>query len=203
MDTALGLKFKGGVVLATDQNVGRSIVTYQRNTDKIIKLTSHSAMACSGPNSDLTNYTEFISKNIALYELSNDGVKLSPHAQANFARNELAKAMRRGPFQVNVLLGGYDTKTKESALYTLDYMGTLHKVDYGCHGYSSYFCSATMDRECKVGEDLDEEKAVSIIDKCIHALQARFMVDHSNFIIKVVDKDGIRVIKFGSDPAIN
>lgn len=208
MDSTIGIKYKGGVVFATDQNVGRSIVHYQRNMDKIIQLTSHSLMACSGPNADVTNFTEFVSKNIALYEISHDGVKLSTAAQANFARTELAKAIRKGgAFEVNALLGGYDAKTGESDLYFLDYLGTLHKVNFGCQGYASYFVSSTMDREYKEGTNgemyLDEEAAISIMDKCIHALQERMLINQSNFIVKAVDKDGVRVVKFGSDPAVN
>lgn len=207
MDSTIGIKFDGGVVLATDQNVARSIVQYQRNMDKIIKLTSHSAIACSGPNSDVTNFTDYIAKNIALYEISNDKVKLSTHAQANFARTELAKALRKGPFEVNALIGGYDSKTNSSDLYALDYLGCLHKVNFGCQGYASYFVSSTMDREYKENingdASVDEAAAVAIIEKCIHALQTRMIINQSNFIIKVIDKDGIRIVKFGSNPANN
>ena len=81
----------------------------------------------------------YISKNINLYEISNEGTKLSTHAQANFARGELAAALRRGPYQVNVLLGGYD-EGKGGSLYTMDYLGSLHKVNHGAQGYAQYFC---------------------------------------------------------------
>ena len=84
-------------------------------------------MGVAGPNCDLVNFTEYVAKNIRLYELANDGTKLSVHAQANFARGELAYALRRGPYQVNILLGGYDEKKDDkegfSSLYYLDYMG--------------------------------------------------------------------------------
>ena len=188
------------VILAADQSNARSILVYQDNLDKIASLTSHSAMAVAGPNCDLVNFTEYIAKNIRLYELSNDGTKLSVHAQANFARGELAYALRRGPYQVNILLGGYDkTKDKEGAsLYHLDYMGTLHKVPFGAQGYASYFTLSIMDREFK--ENLTEEEAITIVEHCIAEIQTRFMLKQPNYIIKAVDKDGVRVIKFGSDP---
>merc|ERR1712228_718488 len=132
---------------------------------------------------------------------------MGTHAQANFARTELAKALRKGPFEVNALIGGYDSKTNSSDLYALDYMGCLHKVNFGCQGYASYFVSSTMDREYKENINgemyLDEEAAISIMDKCIRALQERMLINQSNFIVKAVDKDGVRVVKFGSDPAVN
>ena len=127
------------VILAADQNNARSILTYQSNLDKIIPLSSHSAMGVSGPNSDLVYFSEYIAKNIALYQLSNNGLPLSTRAQANFCRNELATALRKGPYQVNILLAGYDAQNKAS-LYTMDYLAALAKVHYGVQGYASNFC---------------------------------------------------------------
>ena len=190
------------VILAADQANARSILVYQDNLDKIASLTSHSAMAVGGPNCDLVNFTQYIAKNIGLYELANDGTKLSVHAQANFARGELAYALRRGPYQVNTLLGGYDTSGKnkgQASLYHLDYMGTLHKVPFGAHGYGAYFTLSIMDRECK--ENQTEEEALAVIENCIAEIQKRFLLKQPNYMIKAIDKDGVRVIKFGEDPS--
>lgn len=201
MDTVLGIAFDGGVIIAADQVNARSILTYQSNLDKVVQLSSHSAMGVSGPNSDLVNFSEYISKNFALYQLSNNGLQLSTAAQANFCRNELAKALRKGPYQVNVLLGGYDKKTSKGSLYWMDYLAALSKVNYGAQGYASNFCLSIMDRDYKEG--LTQDEAVEIIEKCIKELQMRFLLNQSNFMIKVVDKDGVRVVKFGADPADN
>lgn len=141
----------------------------------------------------------FISKNLQLYELRHEGTKLSTKAQANFCRNELAVAIRKGPYQVSVLLGGYDVTTGTPSLYYLDYMGTLQKVPFGAQGYAQYFTLSTMDREYREG--LDEAAALDIISKSIHELQTRFLIKQSNFIIKVIDKDGVRVHSQGADPA--
>ena len=158
-------------------------------------------MGVSGPNSDLVTFTEYIAKNLALYELSNDGLKLSTHAQANFCRGELATALRKGPYQVNVLLGGYDTSTSKASLYFLDYLAALAKVNYGCQGYASNFCLSIMDKDWKEG--LTKDEAVAIVEKCIKELEVRFLINQPNFLIKVVDKDGVNVVKYGADPADN
>jgi 20S proteasome subunit beta 4 len=186
------------VILAADQSNARSIITYQSNLDKIKSLTSHSAMGVAGPNCDLVNFTEYIAKNLALYEFSHDGLKLSTKAQANFCRSELAAALRKGPYQVNLLLAGYDDKEGPS-LYFLDYMASLQKVKYGAHGYASSFCLSTMDRETKPG--MTEADALEIIDHCIHEIHVRFLINQPNFMVKIIDKDGVRVAKFGGDPA--
>lgn len=215
------------VIIAADQSNARSILIYQTNIDKIKELSSHSMMGVSGANSDLVNFTEYVfpskrachtthlsfdrwpihsflyryvSKNINLYELSNDGTKLSTRAQANYARGELATALRKGPYQVNIMMGGYDPKIG-SSLFFLDYMGTLHKVPHGAQGYAAYFCSSIFDKEYTSPDTCTEEQALEIIQHCINEVQTRFMVSQPNFMIKKVDKDGVKVVSFGGDPA--
>jgi len=199
MDTVFGIQFKGGVVLAADQSNARSILVYQNNLDKVTKLSSHSAMGVSGPNADMVNFTEYIAKNLALYELANDGTKLSTKAQANFCRNELAVALRKGPYQVNLLLGGYDEKDQTGSLYFLDYMASLQKIPYGAQGYASNFCLSIMDKEYKEG--LSESDALLIIEHSIKEIATRFLINQPNFMIKIIDKDGVRVHSYGADPA--
>jgi 20S proteasome subunit beta 4 len=41
-----------------------------------------------------------------------------------FDSNTLAEALRKNPYQVNLLLGGYDEK-KGPSLYYMDYMGAF------------------------------------------------------------------------------
>ena len=197
------------VVLATDQQNARSILVYQHNLDKISSLTARTAMGVAGPNCDLVNFTEYISKNLKLYELSNDYIddhkkELSTHAVAHFCRNELATALRRGPaYQVNILLGGYDDKVGAS-LYFMDYLAALQKVPYGAQGYASYFCMGILDKEYPAtAAECTEEHAVNMIQQCIHELHTRFMLAQKNFIIKVVDKNGIRTVAQGADPFDN
>jgi 20S proteasome subunit beta 4 len=214
------------VILAADQtNAAFGVLIYQTNLDKIASLTSHSAMAVSGPNCDVVNFTQYVEKNLQLYSLRNDGTRLSTSAQAHYCRNELATALRRGPFQCNALLAGYDgdtdavaaggngdtTTAKEGAggggaasLYWLDYLGTLQKVRYGCQGVATSFCLGIMDKEYpSTTERLDRDGALGIVEKCIQELHARFLPNQPNFIVKCIDKDGVSVIKFGADPADN
>ena len=67
-------------------------------------------------------------------------------ATANFLRSELAQSLRsRSPFQVNVLMGGYDHIEKTAKLYWMDYLGTLQQVTKGAHGHAGYFVNSVLD----------------------------------------------------------
>ncbi len=61
---------------------------------------------------------------------------------------QLAENLRKRPYHVNVLLGGYDDTG--ASLYWMDYLGTLQKMNYGAHGHCSNFIISTMDRYWKV-----------------------------------------------------
>merc|ERR1711953_294162 len=105
---------------------------------------------------------------------------LSTREAANFTRSELAEAIRRNPYEVNSLLAGFD---KEPVLYWLDYLGTLQKVNYGCHGYPSYMVHSIFHEFWKPGMSQEE---------CINVLRKRFIISQNNFVWKIVDKDGHR-----------
>jgi len=147
-------------------------------------------LAGSGVAADTATFSEYIQKNLKLYELNND-VKLTCHGAANFTRGELAKALRRGPYQTNLLLAGYD-KEGGISLYHMDYLAAMAKVNYGAHGYASNFVLSIFDRDWK--SDLTLEQGVEIIKKCVHELHTRFLISQPNFFVKVVSAEGVQIL---------
>merc|ERR1712167_64051 len=101
-------------------------------------IESNKVLGASGPQADRVAFCEYIQRNLKLDSLRT-GLKQSVSATANYVSGELATALRRGPFQVNCLLAGYDgavVKGEEEmktsgdgnvgpSLYWMDYMGTL------------------------------------------------------------------------------
>mmetsp|Transcript_18621 Transcript_18621/g.18714 ORF Transcript_18621/g.18714 Transcript_18621/m.18714 type:complete len:193 (+) Transcript_18621:166-744(+) len=190
MDSIFGLVGKGFVIIAADASAKRSIIVYKQDDDKIMELDSHKLLAGAGPQADCSNFSEFIQKNFKLYELNND-LKLDTQASAAYIRNELAQALRKGPYQTNMLLAGYDDDTGAS-LYFMDYLAAQAKIDYAAQGYAAYFTLSVMDRSWK--PNMDEAAAVAVIKQCIHELQTRFMISQPQFYVKIVDKNGTRTI---------
>lgn len=85
-------------------------------------------------------------RNLQLMEYRT-GFEPGVEATANYLRSELAQSLRsREPFQVNVLLGGYDQIEKQAKLYWMDYLGTLQQVTKGAHGYAGYFVNSVLDQ---------------------------------------------------------
>eukprot|EP00959_Pyramimonas_sp_CCMP1952_P406554 8520894-Pyramimonas_sp.AAC.2 len=90
------------------------------------------------PNNDLlvsrdqVLTTRVAKANMQLYKYRN-GIALSTHAAANFVRGELATALRKGPYNCNLLVAGYDND--KPSLYYIDYLSCLHKMHCAGHGY--------------------------------------------------------------------
>ncbi|KAH8057560.1 threonine-type endopeptidase [Aureococcus anophagefferens] len=175
METTIGLVGNGYAIVCADQNAARSIVCFKKDEDKIMKLDDFKLLGQSGVGADNVAFTEYVQKNVALYKINN-GLSLSTKATNNFIRGDLATALRKGPYQTNLLLGGFDKG-----------------VNFGCHGYGSNFVLSILDREWTEG--LDEAAGLDIINKCIAELQTRFLIHMPKFLIKIVDKDGIRVLE--------
>ena len=179
--------------------------------DQIMELDSHKLLVGAGIPADSSNFMEFIQKNMKLYELNND-LQLTTHAAANFIRGEvtnnnyflyfmgrfvydkhfqyqqLAKALRKGPYQTNLLLAGYAEKSGPE-LYFMDMYAALAKVNFGAHGYAANFVLSVLDRDWT--KNMNMEQGIEVIKKCIHELKTRFMISQPVFSIKIVDQSGI------------
>ncbi|XP_057476042.1 proteasome subunit beta type-2-B-like [Actinidia eriantha] len=188
MECVFGLVGKGFALVVADASAVHSILLHKSNEDKIMILDSHKLMGASGEAGDRAQFTEYIQKNVALYQFRN-GIPLTTAAAANFTRGELATALRKSPYFVNIILAGYDKETGPS-LYYIDYIASMHKVDKAAFGYGSYFSLAMMDRHYHSNMTLEE--AIDLVDKCIIEIRSRLVVAPPNFVIKIVDQDGAR-----------
>ena len=190
LDTLIGFTGKNFTIIAADKARARSIVIMNDNEDKIMNLEKNKLLAASGAAGDCSQFCDFVQKNLNLYRFKTD-VPLSTNAAAHFTRNQLAVALRKSPYQCNLLLGGYD-EDEGPSLYYLDYLASLQKMNYGAQGHASYFVLSLLDKDYR--PDLSEEEAIQLLTRCFEGLKKRFLINSPNFIIKIVDQNGIREI---------
>jgi 20S proteasome subunit beta 4 len=105
--------------------------------------------------------------------------------------SQLATALRKGPYQTNLLLAGWDELDGVS-LYHMDYMASLSKVNFGAHGYAANFILSVFDRDWK--PDMTVEEGMEVVRRCIHELKTRFLISQPVFTIKIVDQSGTRKV---------
>jgi 20S proteasome alpha/beta subunit len=115
------------------------------------------------------------------------------------AQLQLATALRKAPFNVNVLLAGVDKDKDEDegaaapSLFWIDYLGAMTAVKYGAHGYGAYFTNGLLDRNWK--PKMSHDEAVELMGKCIAELRMRFMLNQPAFACYKVDTDGIHAVE--------
>ena len=145
---------------------------------------------------------------------------MSTHAVTSYVRTQLHEALRKNPYQVNLLIGGFDgvpnseglvlstananpnssnaasstTALGSPSLYFIDYLGSSQKMNFAAHGYASYFIFSTMD--CHWRPNMNLEQALGLVRKCIQELKTRFLVNQPSWKIKIADANGTREIEF-------
>lgn len=192
MDIILGIKVQDCVILATSKAVTRGISILKDTDDKSRQLSPHTLMSYTGEAGDTVQFAEYIQANMQLYSIRED-YELSPQAVSSFVRQELAKSIRsRKPYQVNVLIGGYDTKKEKPELFQIDYLGTKVDLPYAAHGYSGFYTFSLLDRHYR--PDMTEAEGLKLLKACIAELDKRMPVDFKGVLVKVVDKSGVRII---------
>jgi len=196
MDSLIGFVGADYTMVIADTSQARSILKMKGNEDKISIIDQSKMLAAAGEAGDRENFTQFIAKNLALYSLRT-GTPLSTEEAANYTRHELSKALRRNPYQTNLLLAGFDKKDGAS-LYYLDYLGSMHKMPFGAHGYASNFVLGIFDRYYK--PNLSLEDGIKLANLCIAEIQTRFLIAQPHFIIKIVNKDGIKIVRDLPEP---
>jgi len=189
-DAIIGFVGADYVLIATDQNAGRSIMVYQQDADKIMELDSHKLLGVGGDPADCVQEPEFFKKNIALNYYRNS-VPMSTHAVAHYMRGEKSANLRKGMKVVDMLLGGYDEDVGPS-LYFIDYLASMQKLDKGAHGYAGFFCNSLLDQHWKEGMTLEE--GLALMSMCTKEMKVRFAINMPNWMVKVVDKTGTRKI---------
>jgi len=186
MISAVGLCGKDWVLVAADSAISSSIICVSEDYDRLFEIDRRNVLATAGETGDCLHLSEYIQGNVALYKYRNS-VELSTEAVSRFVRSEMARAVRRSPYQVNMLLAGHDGKP---ALYYMDYMGTLERVPFGAQGYCAHFVLAIFDKNYKADMSLDEGK--QLMKKALDQIKQRFSIAPHGFIMKLIDADGIR-----------
>ena len=175
MDSAFGICGKDWVIVCADTSVNRSIFTLKHDEDKVMQLNQFKVLAATGEQTDRYQFSNLMMRNLQLMEYRT-GFEPSVDATAHYIRTELAQSLRsRSPFQVNLLLGGYDLIEKEAKLYWMDYLGTMQQVPKGAHGYAGYFVNSVLDQHYKQGMTLEE--GLAACQQCIKELKTRFIIN--------------------------
>ena len=194
MEVLIGIQGPGYVIMASNLNQVRGITIMSPHDDKSRTLNSHNILLYSGEPGDTVHFAEYIQANISLYSRRNEELEMNTEAVGNYVRTELATSLRsKKPYQVNVLVGGFDHVDKEAKLFYIDYLGSKAKVPYAAQGYAGYYLLSLFDRHLSPTTTL--ERAMEVLELGFMELERRMPMSLGGFIVRIVDESGIKVEK--------
>lgn len=185
-DCVFAIAGKDFVIIASDLAATRSILKIQDEDSKLTQLANNQILAVSGENADRNDFSKLIRCELDYYYYRYNH-RLNTDQVANFTRCILAENLRKSPYAANCVIAGFDDGSAH--LYWLDYLGSLQKVTKAAQGYGSHFMYSIMDNFFNSNFSLEEGK--KCIGACINELRTRFVINMTNFHVKVIDKDGI------------
>merc|ERR1712038_871035 len=148
----------------------------------------YNALSMSGDPGDVEQFSQLIRANMQFYAMKND-YETTPEETAHFTRRHLATAIRKKPYNVMMVIGGYNEITKKPSLHYLGQYASCVPVPFASHGYGAMFTNSLLDRWYR--PDLSYEEAVELFKKVVAELQRRFIVNLPTFKLKKVDADGV------------
>ena len=125
--TAVGIRAKDGVVLATDKRMAYGSFVMSRNAKKLFLLNNRVGIAMSGLYADVGAILRVLSAESKYYELT------SEHAMSLYSVSKLLSAILYSykllPFLIEAIVGGID-RDGQPKIFTLDSLGSVSEDKY-------------------------------------------------------------------------
>merc|ERR1712039_635054 len=191
MEFLLGICGHDFVIVCSDSNAVNQIINMKDDDEKIIPIDRYQLLAVSGDAGDRAHLSELIIAHVKLHNFRND-VAFTTKSIANYTNHALSDALRKKPYNTNLLIAGYD-EGQGPSLYYIDHLSTMHNMKAAGIGYGSCFVLSMLDKYWQ--PEITFEDALLIIKNGIDEVKKRFVVSPSKFVIKAVYEDGIKNIE--------
>lgn len=184
--TTVGLRYTEGVVLATDRRVTSGYFIAHRRGKKILKIDDHVAVTIAGAVGDAQKVVDELRAEARLYKF-NTGRPIRIRTLASLASVLLFSA-RPYVYIVQMIVGGVDDIG--SALYTIDWFGTVTEEKYIATGSGTPIALGILESEYK--PDMSTDSAVKLAVKAVNAAMKVDPGSGEGIDVAIVDKEGVR-----------
>lgn len=188
--TTLALKYKGGVVVATDNRASAGYMVASPRAKKLHKLNDKTVMTIAGLVSDAQYLVKLLRAEIKLFELNRDR-EMPTSGVGNRLGSIMYQQFRTGfPFYVGLILAGFDSKG--SQIFSFDGAGGLSEDPYASTGSGSPFAYGTL--EALYEEDMSEAEAIKLGLLALRSAIIKDIATGDGMDLAVITKDGIRML---------
>jgi len=182
--TAIGLKTKEGVVLATDKRVTYEGFVFSREAKKVHMITSRAGVAFAGLMGDVGYLTRLLKLESKYYELR-VGKDIKTRSLAKVL-STILYSYKLFPMFTEIVIGGYDEEGP--SLFVLDPMGSLIEEKYAAVGSGSQLALGYI--EPRYREDLKLEEAEKIAVEAIKTVIERDVLTGDGVDLLIITREG-------------
>lgn len=169
--SVLAIKYKDGVLLATDTLLSYGSLAKWPNIPRIKIIGKRTAIAASGDYADFQDVANELEKVVASDSISQDGYEKTPSDLFCYLHRTIySKRSDFEPALCHFMLVGVDPDGK-SVLGAVDDVGTKYLVDFAATGFGQHIALPVLRRtaEGKNGQ-ISREEAVACITECLKLL---------------------------------
>jgi len=181
--TAVGIKMRSGVVLATDKRVTYEGFVLSRQARKIHMVTKRCGVAFAGLMGDVGYLTKLLDYEAKMYELE-FGREIKARSLAKVL-SVILYSYKLIPMFTEVVVGGYDEKP---VLYILDPVGSLIEEKYAAVGSGHQLALGYI--EPRYREDMSLEEAEKMAIDAIKTVIERDVLSGDGVDVLVITSEG-------------
>jgi len=192
--TTVGLKFDGGLVLATEKRASMGYQVSSKNAKKVYEVDGGIGITTAGSVGDIQTMVKYMKAETNLFKYRKDR-KMSPKAVASLMANIL-QGSKMMPYLGLFILGGYNHEKGEAEIYQLDPAGgVLGEDPYYATGSGSQVAYGLL--EDGFDDGMDRDAAVSLALRSINSASERDIASGNGFSVMVIDENGCHVMDDG------
>lgn len=185
--TVIGLKYKGGVMLAADTLASYGSMARYKNVQRLSSVGENTLIGGSGEMSDFQSIVETLQKMHQEDINQDDGYKKTPSEYYNYLRSFLYQRRNKGnPMWNQILVGGF--LNGESFLGYVDLIGTAYEENFIATGFGAYLAIPLI--RDRWHADMDEGEARGLIEDCLRVLYYRDCKASNRIQIAKASSDG-------------
>jgi proteasome beta subunit len=183
--TVVGLKFKDGIVLASDTRATAYYLVLSKRLRKIFKLEERIGAGFTGSPGDVQSLVNLLCAEARLYRIT-QGRPISTKSLTQVASNYLS-GRRIFPMLVDGVIGGVDLDGPH--LFFLDAIGgKIEETKFGSSGTGSTVAYGVLEQSYKEG--MSRDKAIELATLAIKTAIERDAATGDGIAIAVIDERG-------------
>ncbi|KAF9941377.1 Proteasome subunit beta type-7 [Mortierella antarctica] len=193
--SVLGLKFKGGVILAADNLASYGSLARFRDVERLHQVADFTVLGASGDMSDYQYVKHLLDSQMIKEYNADDGHTLATSNIYEYLwRVMYNRRSKMNPLWNTFVLAGFDKG--ERFLGAIDLKGTPYQSPSIATGFGSHLAQPILRKELETrgGEDnISEEDAVKIMQKCMKVLFYRDARSMNKFQLAKITENGVTI----------